>query len=85
MEVNDMKITKTQLTELIREAVQEQLNEGDSAGAWNVIMKLMMVADEEGLVEDIGQKNEAVGKVHEFAINNEIFVIVRLEDLIIQR
>lgn len=77
-----MKITKTQLTKLIRESVKEQIDEnGRKKRPWNIIMKLLNQADESGLVQDIGHKQLQIGKVHEFAINNEMFVIVRLEDL----
>ena len=75
-----MKLTKTQLTKMIREAVQKQLNESPKR-AWSKIGNLMMHGEESGLIEDVGQKYHDVGNTHEFAIDGEIFVVVRLEDL----
>lgn len=53
--------------------------------AWNKIAKIIGSADEQGLVQDIGQKAmEGDGlpiHVHEFVANGTVYSIVALEDL----
>jgi hypothetical protein len=62
----------------LRQIIREELNEM-AGGPWENVMEMVYMANERGLVQDIGQKRSGGEPVHEFEVGGRIFQIKELK------